>query len=183
MRILDKVIGTSLLILAAAVAAQAQHELPRVEVGIQLSTLKLHALGEGPVGVGGRFHYNFTPYLALDAEVSYFPQDPDSGAFGHTLGLAGARVGKRFGDFGVFGKFRAGVVDLTSIALSERRHPAFDVGLIYEYYATERIALRLDLGDLIIPFGDATRLSPMGVPERLGTRHTLSFAAGVAFRF
>lgn len=167
----------------------AQDEVPKFEAGAQMTILRLSEVRENPVGVGGRFHYNFHRAVALDTEVSYFPQDP-SGNFGETLALFGARAGKRWDQIGVFAKARAGVIhfggSFFDLRLSEKTHPAFDVGGTLEYYAGRRVILRFDASDLIVPYGDTTIVTGTLPPLqllRLGTQHNLHTTVGVAFRF
>jgi hypothetical protein len=73
----------------------AQSETTRkVEVGAQITALHLREVGEGPLGFGGRFSYNFTYHFAFDGEATHFPQDPD-GNFGQTQAVAGVKAGIR----------------------------------------------------------------------------------------
>lgn len=182
-------VGVLFALLICASVTCAQDELPKFEAGAQMSILRLKEIRENPVGVGGRFHYNFHRSFALDNEVNYFPENP-SGNFGETLALFGVRAGKRWDQVGVFAKARAGVIhfggSFFDLRLSEKTHPAFDVGGVLEYYVGRRVILRFDASDLIVPYGDTTIVTGLLPPiqlMRLGTQHNLHTSVGVAFRF
>jgi hypothetical protein len=166
--------------------ASAQEDLPTFDLAIQMPVLNLTgSVGEGAFGVGGRFGYHFSPLLYLDGELNYMPEDP-SGNFGETLGLAGIRIGTEFDKIGVFAKARAGAIKFGGRSLSsrldDRTHPALDLGGIVEFYAGRHFFARVDIGDCIIPFGNATYLSPYG-PKKLGTKHHLLMEFGLGFYF
>jgi len=185
------VTGLALLcgFLFCATSTHAQEELPKFEAGAQMTTLRLENLQENPIGVGGRFHYNFNRAIALDTEISYFPESP-SGNFGETLALFGVRAGKRWGTIGVFATGRTGVIHFGGAAfdlrMSEKTHAALDFGGVFEYYKGRRFILRLDVCDLVIPYGDTTQIIGILPPlplVRLGTQHNLQTSVGIAFRF
>ena len=167
--------------------AHAQESPARYDASFQLSVLDMREdLGEKPLGVGGRFGYRLSSLLHLDGGLSYFPEDP-SGNFGEVLGLGGVRVGKQFESIGVFAKARAGAIKFDGKAfssrLSDKVHPAFDLGVMLEYYMRRSLFVRMDIGDCIIPFRDATYLSPYGETLSLGTKHYLLAEFGVGIRF
>jgi len=97
----------------------------RYEVGVQITGVHLHKIDEGPFGVGGRFHYNFTPLVAADIELTHYPENP-SGNFGETTTLLGARLGKHFDRFGAFVKARPGLIhfggEYFSLRLDRKTH-------------------------------------------------------------
>ena len=165
---------------------------PRFEMGLHFTVLRLdNTLGEAPVGVGGRFTYNYLENLAFEGELSHFPEDPGAN-FGETQGLFGVKAGGRFEDIGLFAKVRPGFINFGGDALgrrlSERTQFACDVGAVIEYYPSPRWLLRMDVGDTIIPF-HGTRFVPFfgppGGPKvvRLGTTHNLQTSFGFAVRF
>src|ERR1043165_7738203 len=97
--------------------ARAQSEdVPRFEVGAQFTTLTKPDFdgGRTEAGFGGRFTYNVTDYLALEAEGDFFPHrclTCTSGNNGRiTEGLFGVKAGRRFNKFGLFAKGRPGFV-------------------------------------------------------------------------
>jgi hypothetical protein len=170
-------------LLYIALGPSQQHSMTEAPLAV-LDTRD--SLGEKGLGVGGRFGYRLLPLFFLDGEAVHFPEDP-SGNYGETLGLAGIRIGKQYDNFGVFAKLRAGAINFGGRAfhlrLSDKTHPAFDLGTTLEYYAKKGFFARLDVGDCIIPFGNTTLLSPEGQLNRLGTKHNLLMEFGFGFRF
>jgi hypothetical protein len=159
-----------------------------MEVGAFLTTIDLSdSVREQPLGFGGRFTYNFTDNLAIDSEVSYFPEDP-GGNFGQTIAVAGLRAGVRNKKFGAFVKARPGLVHFGGDAFffvdDNPVRFALDVGGVLEFYPSKRVILRVDIGDTIIPFGDDTINSPVPpLASSPGTTHNLQASFGVGFRF
>jgi len=188
----------------------AQSYTPKIEVGAQFLMLtidRVRVRGNeinlfAPVtepGVGGRFTYNLTKNLGLDAEVNFFPRQ-DNGSTNLvggriTQGLFGAKVGKRFKKAGIFGKARPGFLSYSNAILSRDAritfqfgrltHFAFDVGGIVELYTSRRTVVRFDVGDTIVRYGSQTFIDIFGQPSVIApfTRHNLQFAAGFGFRF
>ncbi|HEY0378191.1 MAG TPA: outer membrane beta-barrel protein [Pyrinomonadaceae bacterium] len=162
------------------------------EVGAHFSLLHYDDYGDYGTepGVGGRFGFNFSDHLALEAEVDFYPRahagDPTvSGR--KTLALFGVKAGARRGRFGLFGKARPGFIffsrrlQFSCVGLDEvpncelsRTNFAFDVGGVAEYNFSPRALFRVDLGDTII------RSSIIGGTN---TTHNLQLNAGVGFRF
>jgi hypothetical protein len=172
----------------AASMAYAQDGSLKFDVSFQLAVLDMRGpIGEKPLGLGGRFGCRFSSLLHLDGEVMYFPENP-SGNFGETLVLGGIRVGREFYAVGVFAKVRAGMINFGgrdfNLRLSEKTHPAFDLGVILEYYASRHVFLRMDIGDCIIPFGGtpAPYQSIYG-SKFLGTTHNFLAEFGIGFYF
>jgi hypothetical protein len=169
---------------------------PKYEVGMQFTSLSLnlprplcsdlcvYATDRGPVtepGLGGRFTYNLTSYIGLEAEGNYFVHDSPGldGPAGHIFqGQFGVKAGKRFHSFGVFGKLRPGFVGFTRVnqlvstetvilpAFDNRQvtmgtfrvgtqaYYSTDVGGVIEFYPSRRVMTRFDLGDTIIGYGE-----------------------------
>jgi hypothetical protein len=159
-------------------------------------------------GFGARFTYNFSRNIAIEAEANLFPEDkrtiPVIGVPIRVLepggrklqAIAGPKIGYRSKKFGVFGKFRAGLIRLDRYkavigvgtpdnfyVLSERREKVgflnFDVGGVFEYYPTKRTVFRIDVGDSIIHY---RKLPPKEINPSL-TRHNLQTSIGFGFRF
>ena len=155
-------------------------------------------------GIGGLFTVNVTRQVALESEVNFFPRNEP----GESLiqGLFGAKVGRRFKRFGVFGKARPGVASFNDVTTEEgvttigqpplqfsvpnfvvRRRNFFliDLGGVVELYHSRRLFTRIDFGDTIIGYGrglfyDSDENTPQ-VPGQV--RHAFQFSAGVGFRF
>jgi hypothetical protein len=170
-----------LSILSGATAAIAQ----KYEVGLQLTGFHLHKIDETPLGVGARFHYNVTPFLAADAELTHYPEN-SSGNFGETAALVGVRAGKRLGPIGVFASARPGVIhfggEFFQTRLNKRTHLIADLGGMIEYYPSRRTFIRVEVGDAVIYYGDAL-LFNSSTPEALGTVHNFRPGFGFGFRF
>ena len=86
------------------------------------------------------------------------PTDP-SNNFGQRVLLTGPKIGTRFGPLSVLGKVRVGTIRLGPHYAAYngghgRTEPAIDVGAVFELEASRRGALRIDIGGLIIPYGD-----------------------------
>jgi hypothetical protein len=92
----------------------------QLELGVDLTGTHLHKIDQAPVGPGGRVLFNFTRGLALDTEVTRYPEK--------TSLLAGIKSGWRFDRFGAFGKVRFGMWHFS------QTYFATDLGGVLEYY-------------------------------------------------
>ncbi len=160
------------------------------------------------VGVGGRFTYNFTKNIAIEAEANFFPVDkrfdtmpgvpfrilePGGRKFQAVLG---PKVGIRKKKFGVFAKVRPGLFRLDRFLVVEavgtpanffvlsstKRGVNFftvDVGGVFEYYPSRRTVFRVDVGDTIIRY---SAQEPKDINPTF-TRHNLQTSVGFGFRF
>src|SRR5262249_32734064 len=170
--------------------AHSQIRLRKFEIGVQFSAMSLQdpdvlvhdaigdpgfigvARGTGQrtePGIGGRLTYNATSSLALEAETSIFSRPPFDLAKPSGRGFKGqfgAKVGKRFAKFGIFGKARPGFVrfaEVTKLLSKTTTTPAgplnqvftvgtfgrgsalyfsADVGTVVEYYVAEKAFIR-----------------------------------------
>lgn len=130
MRPNKQVLFVSIFILLTAFCstAMAQSELPKTEVGIQV-TLPIATVNQflTDTGIGGRLTYNLNEHIAVEGAVSYFPNNLgicDIGAgfcnvrryegFGdqRLLGVFGAKAGYRYDKLGLFLKARPGFIQL-----------------------------------------------------------------------
>ncbi len=218
-----------ILFLAFAGAINAQDkEVPKFEIGGQFTVLS----GGRPtpvfslpiivsddfkdatrLGFGGRFTYNLTKNVAIEAEGNFFPNPDDfrdlSVPGGSVLQAQfGIKAGKRFSKFGIFGKARPGFVRFseaermtgtTTITFNNQQfnHGVFEVGSetdfsmdlggVIEFYPSRRIVTRVDFGDTIIRYGTYKResfiLSVPFVQRPAETKHNFQFSVGVGFRF
>jgi hypothetical protein len=209
------------------VSAAAQEGVPRFEIGGQFSLLSLNKptpLFSSPTivpddfdhetraGFGGRFSYNLTDYLAVEAEGNFFPksgEDDLSVPDGHTYqGQFGVKAGKHFSKAGVFAKFRPGFVGFSRVSqltgtrtitflnqqftvgdfrIGKETYFSTDVGGVLEVYLSRRIMTRFDIGDTIIRYGTFRRqglsLSGAILERPAETRHNLQLSAGIGLRF
>jgi len=163
-----------------------------VEIGAQTTYLDLNAADASAWGVGGRIGWQTLPFVALEAEVSVFPQDVGrTGSFVQVLG--GAKVGGRARGYGLFAKLRPGFVrfDETFIqpgtaciavvptprgCLATQTNFALDFGSVIEVYPTDTLTLRVDVGTTYIWYGSQGE----GRSRREGN-FQLALGAGVRF--
>jgi hypothetical protein len=193
--------------------ARAQGEksaATRFEVGVQFSSITFGPDHTQP-GLGGRFTFNFNDHVALEAELNYFPNDngviSDSRDNGRvTEGLFGVKVGKRFKNFGIFGKARPGFLSFTrgfgDVVITgpppagsvfpqsdfvPRRltHPAIDLGGVLEFYPSRRWVTRFDVGVIVARVGQTTFQTLAAGPNNtiIVAPATIPGFTGSAFRF
>jgi hypothetical protein len=181
------------------VFAQRYHdpELPLYELGLRFDVANFGSAGS-KAGGGVTFHYNFNHHLALDSQFTFGPATVV--ANGHTTFLMGVRAGQRVEDCGFFLHARGGFLhyDNSTSSLSRNSFPAFDLGGTLEFYegaARQRwggsMVFRLEMGALIVPYGNATIIpsdsSTIGSPPpptgSLGTRVGPIIGLGIGFRF
>jgi len=202
-----------LLLMQSHSLAQSQ-DLPKFEVGGEFSSLSRDSFETRmEPGVGARFTFNLNRSVAFETAGYFYPQKCFSCRNGGNMSqfVAGAKVGKRFEKWGIFGKARPGVVSFSRgefnvvPASSSGTFPfdvetnritsfAADLGGVVEFYPTNKIVTRFDAGDTIIHFGRRTingvafnpttqevTFIPITQPAR--TTHNFQFTAGVGFRF
>lgn len=156
-------------------------------------------------GFGGRLTYNFIPSVAAEVQADFYPGKVErfagDGAGGRILQVqAGAKVGKRFEKWGLFGKIRPGVVSFSDtlkfngfssnqlFSVGRSTYFSLDAGGVLEFYPSPRVVARFDGGDTMIRYGGAElgiRFIPAvdSPPAPFEFRHNFQFSAGVGFRF
>ena len=189
-----------ILISCGAINAQSE-DVSKFEVGAQFTVLsrnKPTLIFPSPTivpddyqasnryGFGGRFTYNLTNSVAVEAEGNFFPGNdnfdndlsaPSGEIFQSQFGV---KAGKRFSKFGIFAKARPGFVTFfeasrmtgtTTITFNNQQfeHGLFttgketdfsmDLGGVVEFYPSRRIVTRVDFGDTIIRYGEYRRES------------------------
>jgi hypothetical protein len=169
---------------------------PKYEVGVHFTSLSfnlprplcrgacVYPTDRGPVtepGLGGRFTYNLTDHVGIEAEGNFFVRNNAEidGPAGHRFqGQFGVKAGRRFQRFGFFGKLRPGFVGFTQVShlvstetvtlpafgnrvvtmgtfrSSPKSYYSTDVGGVIEFYTSRRVMTRFDLGDTIIRYGE-----------------------------
>jgi hypothetical protein len=155
-------------------------------------------------GVGGRFTFNLTENIAVEAEGNYFTRHrfdfPNPG--GHMYqGQFGVKAGKRFENWGWFVKGRPGFVGFSRVfelatdpfispfssRFVRKLFPSVDVGGVLEFYVSRHWIARFDVGDTIIRYGEQRTfqfIQSMPVFTRPAeTRHNLQVTSGIGFRF
>jgi len=180
------VASSTLLLCFSCLVTQAQNKtisddekVPTYEIGGQIFSFNGRDLGFG-WGAGSRFTYNLNNYIALDSEVNFFL--PDEGPPYATQGLFGIKAGKRTKYVGIFAKARPGFQ--TNFVVNDREQARFamDVGGVAEFYPNRHVVLRVDAGDVIIPFGNNIVVYGLSA-QRLGTTHNFQLNLGVGIRF
>ncbi len=193
----------------------------KFEVGAQFSSLGLRifeyslnpATPNTPIffgtrtqfGLGGRFTYNFLRSVAAEIQADFYPGHIDDFA-GRSAGgrisqvQAGAKIGKRFEKWGLFGKVRPGVVSFSEtfifdgfssnppFHIGRRTYFSLDAGGVLEFYPSPRVVARFDGGDTMIRYGGAELgiffiPSVASPPAPYEFHHNFQFSAGVGFRF
>lgn len=190
------------VLLSPRLSAQRQYdydsEVPRYEIGAQLDFNHLSGIGEPGGGVGVRFDYNFNEHLAFDAAFTHrqhilLPPSglPPSPSIAQNNGLFGLRAGVRAYS-GLFLHARGGFVNFGAYngnsLLTRKTFPAAEFGGTVENYFGP-VILRVDVGGMIIPYGNATvspaffNVAPSSHPAPLGTRASSLVSLGFAVRF
>lgn len=200
----------ALLVFAEGASAQEQ-DAPKLEIGVQYSSLSINLPGfggtENAPGVGARVTYNLNNYFAVEAEGNIYPTvtqtdyttggDPQQMQFG-------LKAGKRWKRFGVFARARPGIVSFSETLnpvqvqssptvfrfdRERKTHFSTDVGGVLEFYPSRRMLVRFDAGDTIIRYGEHPELQTSSTgasfigPAASQTMHNFQFTAGVGFRF
>jgi len=185
-----------LVLFGTVSALYAEENDLKFDGAFHLSGLNLKSsIGEGTLGVGGRFGYRLSSFLFLDAGALYFPEDA-SGNYGEKLILGGIRVGKQFDGIGLFGKARSGVISFEGKTASLRNYdgvyPAIDIGIMLEWSRSKtwhgrgkNLFVRVDVGDCIIFFNDTVKLEEPTISgvKTLGTSHSPLVEFGIGVRF
>ncbi|MGH9564753.1 MAG: hypothetical protein ACRD4I_02110 [Candidatus Angelobacter sp.] len=180
-------------------------QFTRAEIGVNTSFLHPNRfLPLTDTGFGGRFTYNLTPSLAFDSEFdSYLTNLNQRGVAlateqdgGRASALfLGVKAGIRKNEYGIFLKIRPGFMtfgdvltsaaNFGSLATTRKTHAALDLGAAAEYYPSARTILRLDVGQLLVRYGDST---PVTFPDGISIRNigriagSLHVEAGIGYR-
>ncbi len=174
----------AILIALLSVVSWAQEEPPKFDGGLVFSRISAQPSGDMG-GVGLRAGYFVRPFIALEGEVLHDPGLGD-GPHGETTLLFGARLGKRWDNFGIFAKVRPGLIHCGDTSCLGRftNHPDFfavDLGGVFEYYPSRHGYIRMDIGDTAVSYGGATATGYPG--PALGWQHHPTVAIGFGVRF
>jgi len=189
-------------------SAVAQPAAGRVELGGQVNVLRLSDSSDTNGGLGARATFNVTPWLGVEGEYQFIPDDviettsalPGGSVLGlryerrRQTALFGVKAGYRGDRVGVFARVRPGftvlsdrgvdclgdVCALVLLAMPDYRPEfAVDVGGVLEFYPSPRWLARVDVGSLVIRHRSSA-------PPCAGggcTTSNLAVGAGVAVRF
>lgn len=173
------------LLLALAFAAVAFSQTPHAEIGVEFGGIRETVLGEYPVAGGGRFTIHAFRFIDAEAEVNRIPIGGAVALFPATQFLAGARVGRRFGRLGIYGKVRPGVMrfDANLYAPNLHSRPALDAGGVLEFYSSRHLAFRMDFGNTVVWYGRDVSIPAISAPGPgvvPGIRHQLQWSMGLS---
>ena len=223
---LRKTLTTMLLaatLLTAAGVIKAQSDDKKFEIGAQGTLLRVTgrttstALNtfnenqENDWGFGGRFGYNFSRHIGIEAEGNFFPRDRAVDGGRKLQGLFGVKVGQRFKKGGLFLKARPGFVRFSrgQYQFSTGGCPtvfpppigcfqpqattnlAFDLGGVAEVYPSKKTIIRIDAGDTMIRFRAQRQVVAVDpatgglvvLPAAAETKHNFQASFGFGFRF
>jgi hypothetical protein len=166
------------------------------EIGAQFTAMRLSGIDTTDAGIGARASWNVNDTLTLEAVSDFFPTGKDNVVRGGRKldALFGLKEGWRVTRGGAFVKARAGIARVgegrgvgvcilifppPEACYAGETRLAFDLGGVFEIYASRRTTVRIDVGDL------ATRLTSSS--SRFGRRgdfaHDFQVGAGVGVRF
>jgi Outer membrane protein beta-barrel domain len=199
---------------------------PRFEVGAQFTSMSVASITnarECPAclssdvihtepGFGTRFTFNLTENIALEAEGNFYTREildlPNPSGY-MFQGQFGAKAGKRFDRWGLFGKARPGFVGFTRVSevvgsrearifgetfvlpvfgVVKKFYPSMDIGGVAELYISRRWMARFDFGDTIIRWGALRAPLSFSFRNPVTTRprethHNFQVTSGIGFRF
>jgi len=158
-------------------------------------------------GFGVRFTYNAWAHISFEAEYDRTPYNSEgtTPVIGGPVDAVffGVKSGIRWRKWGLFAKFRPGLLSYTGalkgitgtplgnnvftgvvVHYGRFTEPAFDAGGGFELYVSRHILVRYDFGDIIVHHGSVT------VPDLIGpytvvpsTSSNFSLSTGIAYRF
>jgi hypothetical protein len=180
--------------LALSVPVAAQSVGP-IEIGAQFSTMRLSGADATDTGIGGRAAWNISDNTAFEGAFDFFLTGDSVVERGgrKVVGLVGPKIGWRGSRIGLFGKARTGFARVSegrqvgvciqifpqpSSCYASQTRLVLDLGGVFEFYPSNRTAVRIDVGDLI------TRLTQESYRfARNGNyTHDLLVTAGFAWR-
>lgn len=181
MTALFRAAGFVIVTLGSSTSALAQFPQPRVLAGVQVSVLdERNAIAAKRAGSGGRITYFPLNRIAIEAEANRFPLPGAVSLYPATQLLFGARVGHRWGPVGLYGKLRPGFTRFDSSSLGSK--PALDFGAVVEAYTEQHLALRFDVGNTVVFYGNSM-LGRQGQPMVSGAKHQMQVSVGISVWF
>jgi len=200
-----KIVALTILCLSCFVlqpVANSQERPSRFEIGPLFTYLRvpdsIPINAQNQAEIGGRFSWNFSRHVALEAETEGSPFRTTNLTTSYQGGyllqsFVGIKAGKRWDKFGIFGKFRPGLSSYSGVikqfqsgtlGFGRRTDPAFDLGGIAEFYVSRRVLLRYDFGDTIIHYNSSTiTISGQRISSPGEVRNDFQFSTAIAFRF
>jgi hypothetical protein len=183
-------------------AAPAEAQSPRAEVGLQLGLRRLSEFDQTELGLGAHVSYRVHRAVAVLGEVSLFPSDLGSPAFtgARREGLVGLRLAPQLGRRGGYLALRAGAVRFTEApepfacilifppplecALAAGRTlPTIQASAGFETFAGKALVLRMEAGDQLLRYpGPGFRPNGEIFEDDLWS-HNLKATVSVGLRF
>ena len=200
-------VGAQFSVIRLTSPTPTSRELPRVPCA--QPPCPTYVFANGRAGFGGRFAYNFSQNVALEAEGNFFPQDRELNNGRKLQALFGVKAGKRFDKAGLFAKARPGFVryekgdyrptpglvcaatdppPLACFTSLARTRFAFDLGGVVEFYPSRHTIIRFDAGDTIIRF-EKRQVAVFGagdrgvIPVTAETTNNFQASVGIGYRF
>ncbi len=184
-------------------AQRRSYDFQRIEIGTQYTYLNLRTdqiacfnCRTNNSGVGAVLTFNLAPFLGFDSAINAFPEQGTGTVNGGqiTQGLFGFRSGFASERFGLFGKTRFGFTRFGNVLIPGA--PIFgpggtvipetpgsqtlfttDVGTIFEFRPSSRVAFRVDIGDTVIRYPAISGLTTSFY------RSNFQVSSGLVFRF
>jgi hypothetical protein len=147
-------------------------------------------------GVGTNLGYRLTNLFYFDSELNVFPGSGAVNSKGRAEEfLAGVKVGRTFGSWGVFTTLRPGFIHYQKTLLpgSQSEYDsanrfAFDAGGVVEYHASSRSTIRFDIGTTFVRYLTG-HPDPRQLPDTvlssdyIVTQGNFHLGSGYIFRF
>ena len=145
-------------------------------------------------GAGVTLGYRLTKLISFDSEFNVFPGSAN-GKSGAEEFLAGVKIGRTIGSWGLFTTMRPGFIhyDKTLAPGSQTDYEsanrfAFDAGGTVEYYVSTRSTIRFDIGTTLVRYltghPDPRQLPRTVLPDDyITTQGNFHLGSGYVFRF
>ena len=191
------------LLAATAGSSQAMAQTQGAEVGGHVDVLRLSELSTTDAGVGPDVVWRFSPLIAIDGSLTWYPSASTAGSSQHqqrTLGLAGVRAGVTAGTVDLFARARGGFLRFGSQPATvcilifppplscqlAAGYTAFagDVGggASVALIPSGRLRASVGAGDLMVRYGFQA-LRPNGATTDSFISHNLLLTIGAAWQF
>ena len=191
------------LLAVSAGSSQAMAQTHGAEVGGHVDVLRLSELSATDAGVGPDVAWRFSPSLAIDGSLTWYPSASTAGSSQHqqrTLGLAGVRTGVTAGTVDLFARARGGFLRFgsqpTTVCILIFPPPlscqlaagytafAADVGggASVALIPSGRLRASVGAGDLMVRYGFQA-LRPSGTTTEGFISHNLLLTIGATWQF
>lgn len=189
----------AILLAAAPDRAVAQSSPGRFELGAQVSSAALSEFDETDIGFGGRFAWNPSRIIGIEAEFNVYPEEFVFSS-SRVEGVFGVTVGPRFDGIRPFAKLRSGFLSfddaprpfacvliypppLSCELASGPTLATFDLGGGVEMSLTSRTFVRVEAGDRLVKYPGPVIDRDREVHDDSFFGHEFRFAVGAGLRF